>query len=58
MERTLHEETMPPWHYRILHPGASLTPQDLAELEKWMESEIAEQPQKSSENNSENNKEN
>src|SRR5215470_4878580 len=50
MERTLHEETMPPWHYRILHPGASLTPQDLAELEKWMESEIAEQPQKSSEN--------
>jgi len=54
MERTLHEETMPPWHYRILHPGANLTPQDLAELEKWMESEIAGQPQKSSENNKEN----
>jgi len=54
MERTLHEETMPPWHYRILHPGASLTPQDLAELEKWMDSEIAGQPQKSWENNKEN----
>jgi hypothetical protein len=46
MERTLHEETMPPWHYRILHPGASLTPQDLAELEKWLESEIADQARK------------
>jgi hypothetical protein len=43
MERTLHEETMPPWHYRILHPGASLTPQDLAALEKWIESEITNQ---------------
>jgi Haem-binding domain len=43
MERTLHEETMPPWHYRILHPGASLTPQDLAALEKWIESEIPDQ---------------
>src|SRR5262249_6707315 len=49
MERTLHEETMPPWTYRMLHLSARLSEQELAALEQWIESEIAGQPQKNSE---------
>jgi len=43
IDRTLREETMPPWTYRILHPGAGLTKEDLVALEKWIESEIPDQ---------------
>jgi Haem-binding domain len=46
MDRALREETMPPWTYRVLHPGAGLTPEELAALEQWIESEIAGQPEK------------
>ena len=43
MDRALREETMPPWTYRVLHPGAGLTKEDLAALEKWIDSEITDQ---------------
>ncbi|HEY6394784.1 MAG TPA: heme-binding domain-containing protein [Candidatus Binataceae bacterium] len=42
MERSLHKEAMPPWRYRLMHPGARLTDADRAVLEKWIESEIAQ----------------
>ena len=50
MDRALREESMPPWSYRILHPGAGLTPEDLAALGQWIESEIAGQTQRKPEN--------
>lgn len=43
-DRALREENMPPWSYRILHPGAGLTRQDLKALEQWIEAEIKNQP--------------
>ncbi len=49
MDKALREETMPPWTYRILHPGAGLTQEDLAMLEQWIEAEIANRPDKRSE---------
>ena len=48
--RALRAETMPPWIYRILHPGVGLTQEDLVMLEHWLESEIANQPETQSEN--------
>jgi hypothetical protein len=36
---------MPPWSYRVLHPGAGLTEEDLVTLEQWIECEIAAQRQ-------------
>jgi len=50
MDRALREESTPPWSYRILHPGAGLTPEDLAALGQWIESEIAGQTQRKPEN--------
>jgi hypothetical protein len=44
MGRALREESMPPWKYRILHPGVVLTQRDLIALERWIEAEIANQP--------------
>ena len=43
MDGALREEraALPPWSYRILHPGAGLTPRDLVALEQWIEAEIA-----------------
>jgi hypothetical protein len=32
---------MPPWSYRIVHPGARLTEADTAALEEWIESALA-----------------
>ncbi len=49
MYRALSEETMPPWTYRILHPGTGFTQKDLMALEHWIEAEIANQPEKKSE---------
>jgi hypothetical protein len=46
MDRALREESMPPWIYRVLHPGAGLTQQDLMALEQWIEAEIKSQPEK------------
>lgn len=45
INRVAHERTMPPWSYRVLHPGAGLTEEDLVTLEQWIESEIAAQQQ-------------
>jgi len=39
--RALREEKMPPWHYRLMHPGTRLTEADKAELEEWIESALA-----------------
>jgi len=49
MYRALSEETMPPWTYRMLHPGTGFTQKDLMALEHWIEAEIAHQPEKKSE---------
>lgn len=38
MGRALREEKMPPWSYRLMHPGARLTHADRAALEAWIES--------------------
>jgi hypothetical protein len=40
-ERALGQEAMPPWSYRIVHPGARLTQQDRAALERWIDWEIS-----------------
>jgi len=45
--RMAHERTMPPWSYRMMHPGSGLTEEDLRALEQWIESEIAAQQQSS-----------
>ena len=49
MGRTLREETMPPWTYRLLHADARLTNAERAALERWIEFQVAaiqEQKQK------------
>ena len=46
INRALREETMPPWKYRVLHPGTGLTQGDLMVLEQWIEAEIKNQPEK------------
>ncbi len=38
MGRAVREENMPPWPYRLMHPGARLTNADRAALERWVES--------------------
>lgn len=43
IDRTLNQETMPPWSYRILHPDAALNRTDLLLLQQWIESELANQ---------------
>jgi hypothetical protein len=40
-ERALREEKMPPWDYKLMHPGARLTQPDRAALEQWIESVLA-----------------
>jgi Haem-binding domain len=40
MGRALHEEVMPPFSYRVIHPGSRLSDQDRAALEQWITSEI------------------
>jgi hypothetical protein len=42
MERALREEKMPPWSYRLMHPGARITETDRAMLEKWIEETLSE----------------
>ena len=38
--RALHEQKMPPWAYRLLHPRAHLDQADRTLLERWVESAI------------------
>jgi len=46
MGRVLREENMPPWTYRLFHPGTGLTQRDLMAVEQWIEAEINNQPEK------------
>ena len=39
--RALHQENMPPWSYRLMHPAARLTDSDRAVLEEWIDSKVA-----------------
>jgi Haem-binding domain len=39
--RALHEEKMPPWSYRLMHPSARLSQADRAALERWIDSALA-----------------
>jgi hypothetical protein len=41
MGRVLRERSMPPWAYRLMHPGARLTAAERATLDRWIESEIS-----------------
>ena len=41
MGRVLHERSMPPWTYRLMHPGARLTAAERATLDSWIESGIS-----------------
>ena len=41
MGRVLRERSMPPWAYRLMHPGARLTADERATLDRWIESEIS-----------------
>jgi hypothetical protein len=41
MRRALQEEVMPPWSYRLMHPGARLTDDDRARLVQWIDTELA-----------------
>jgi len=40
MGRSLNEENMPPWYYRLTHPGVGLTDADRDALEHWIESTL------------------
>jgi Haem-binding domain len=40
IERSIREENMPPWSYRLIHPHARLSETDRAQLERWIESEL------------------
>jgi len=44
IERALHEHVMPPGLYRLLHPDARLTEQDISRLEHWLQAQLAELP--------------
>ena len=39
--RAIHEETMPQWWYRLMHPDARLTAADSFALERWAESQLS-----------------
>jgi hypothetical protein len=41
LDRSLHEESMPPWSYLIAHPGARLSEDERALLRRWTEAEIS-----------------
>jgi hypothetical protein len=41
MGRALQREDMPPLSYRLIHPASRLSPQDRAQLERWIDSELA-----------------
>jgi Haem-binding domain len=41
MGRVLRERSMPPWAYRLMHPGARLAAAERVTLDHWIESEIS-----------------
>ena len=40
MQRALHEEVMPLWSYRLMHPGARFNDQDRARIDQWINTEL------------------
>ncbi len=40
IERVLHEQAMPPELYRLVHPDARLTEQDITLLEHWLQGQL------------------
>ena len=50
IDRTLYQEDMPPWSYRILHPQAAVKQTDRVLLKQWIESELASQRSQQSSN--------
>ena len=40
MGRALQQEVMPPLSYRLIHPSSRLSPQDRAQLERWIDREL------------------
>lgn len=41
LQRALKEEVMPPWSYRVMHPGSRLSDNDRRALRQWIETELA-----------------
>jgi hypothetical protein len=41
MGRVLRRRSMPPWVYRLMHPGARLSDAERATLDRWIESEVS-----------------
>jgi hypothetical protein len=41
MGRVVRDRAMPPWSYRLMHPGARLTDADRAILDRWIESALS-----------------
>jgi hypothetical protein len=37
IERSIHDGTMPPLRYRILHPGSGITPEERLNIQRWIE---------------------
>lgn len=42
MGRAVRDEAMPPWPYRMAHPGARLTPTDRELIEHWAAAELSD----------------
>jgi len=40
IERVLHEQVMPPRLYRLVHPDARLTEQEITRLEHWLQEQL------------------
>jgi hypothetical protein len=40
MGRALQREDMPPLSYRMIHPASRLSPQDRAQLQRWIDTEL------------------
>ena len=41
MRRALHEEAMPPWQYRLMHPSSRMSQSDCDLLTRWIDGELA-----------------
>ena len=41
MQRALHEEVMPLWSYRMMHPNARLSDNDRARLLEWIQTGLS-----------------
>ncbi|HKD65804.1 MAG TPA: heme-binding domain-containing protein [Candidatus Binataceae bacterium] len=44
MNRSLQQENMPPWEYRLVHPDARVTEAERIELERWLRLQMGNAP--------------